>query len=296
MNKRMLTLAITALAATAWAQVPSAPVANSPRAVAIVPVVKSPSFSTQALPPLPTGANPFTGVTKAQTEIDRNEEELKRLRGVSTQKLALQRDELEALRIELDKKKIMEALNPPKPVEIKVNTAPVVRPAKKLVAEKPLPTPPQIIAPSAAKFEVPQVLGVIDVGGQKVAMVRFDGQTFRASSGSTVGGKLVANIEPNGIQWGPSFLTVASSASAPPSIVITDDRTDPKNRVVGTQSMAMPSPTQSSPTQASSPVQPYSGPSSPMTLAPQGATRVTNGASGPTGVLQLPPPPPTMSR
>ena len=293
MNTKMLALAITALASTAWAQVPPTP-----------PVARA-----QALPSLPAGANPFTGVTKAQSEMDRNEDELKRLRGLSTQKLALQRDELEALRIELDKKKILDALNPPKPVEIKVITAPVVvntpgvvkarvaatKPAVVVVVEKPAPTPPQIIAPSAAKYEAPQVLGVIDIGGQKVAMMRFDGQTFRAASGSTVGGKPVANIEPNGVQWGTSFLTVASTSSAPPSIMLTDDRTDPKNRAVSVQPMAMPQ-AQMSQIQAPPMIQPYSGPSSPLTLSPQGATRTTIGASGPTGVLQLPPPPPTLVR
>ena len=298
MNKRMLALAITALATTAWAQVPPA---------ATLPVARAPAAVPQSLPPLPAGANPFTGVTKAQSEIDRSDEELKRLRGVSTQKLALQRDELEALRIEIDKKKLMDALNPPKPVEIKVITAPGVvtapgavktpiakkKPVVVVVVEKPAPTPPQIIAPSATKYEVPQVLGVIDIGGQKVAMLRFDGQTFRAASGSTVGGKPVANIEPNGVQWGSSFLTVASTSNAPPSIIITDDRTDSKNRSSSVQPVAMP---QMSQVPTPSTIQPYSGPSSPVTFSPQGATRSTNGASGPTGVLQLPPPPPTLAR
>lgn len=299
MKKSMLALAITALASTAWAQVSPSPTspaaAAASKAVAPAPVVGAPSLSTQALPPLPTGANPFTGVTKAQSEIDRSEDELKRLRALSTQKLSLQRDELDALRIELDKKKILDALNPPKPVEIKaapVSTAPVVKKAVvKAVVEKPAPTPPQIIAPAATKYETPQVLGVIDVGGQKVAMVRFDGQTFRAASGSTVGGKPIANIEPNGVQWGSSFLTVSSTASAPPSFVMTDDRTDPKNRSVSAQPMA-------SATQQVQPatMAPSYGPTAPVTFSPQGATRSTNGASGPTGVLQLPPPPPTLAR
>ena len=285
MKKSMLALAITALASTAWAQVSPAPTAT-PKAVAV------PSMSTPALPPLPTGANPFTGVTKAQSEIDRSEDELKRLRAVSTQKLSLQRDELEALRIELDKKKILDVLNPPKPVEVKPAPAPAPAPVvKKAIVkiEKPAPTPPQIIAPAAAKFETPQVLGVIDVGGQKVAMMRFDGQTFRAASGSTVGGKTIANIEPSGVQWGTSFLTVASTASAPPSFVMTDDRTDPKNRPVTQSTASLP--------QVQAPMmQPSYGPAAPVTFSPQGATRSTNGAPGPTGVLQLPPPPPTLAR
>ena len=296
MKKSMLALAITALASTAWAQVSPSPTspaaAAASKAVAPAPVVGAPSLSTQALPPLPTGANPFTGVTKAQSEIDRSEDELKRLRALSTQKLSLQRDELDALRIELDKKKILDALNPPKPVVIQAPApAPVVKKAVVKV-EKPAPTPPQIIAPAAAKYETPQVLGVIDVGGQKVAMMRFDGQTFRAASGSTVGGKPVANIEPNGVQWGTSFLTVASTASAPPSFVMTDDRTDPKNRVISAQTTASATP-QVQPTATMAPTY---GPTAPVTFSPQGATRSTSGASGPTGVLQLPPPPPTLVR
>ena len=295
MKKSMLALAITALASTAWAQVSPSPTspaaAAASKAVAPAPVVGAPSLSTQALPPLPTGANPFTGVTKAQSEIDRSEDEFKRLRALSTQKLSLQRDELDALRIELDKKKILDALNPPKPVVIQAPApAPVVKKAVVKV-EKPAPTPPQIIAPAAAKYETPQVLGVIDVGGQKVAMVRFDGQTFRAASGSTVGGKPIANIEPNGVQWGSSYLTVSSTASAPPSCVMTDDRTDPKNRSVSAQPVASATPQVQPATMA-----PSYGPTAPVTFSPQGATRSTNGAPGPTGVLQLPPPPPSLAR
>ena len=228
MKKSMLALAITALASMAWAQVSptsTSTAANASKAVAPAPTGSTPALSAQTLPPLPTGANPFTGVTKAQTEIDRSEDELKRLRALSTQRLSLQRDELDALRIELDKKKILDALNPPKPVEIRVPTPAPAAAVKKVVVpvEKPAPTPPQIIAPAAAKYETPQILGVIDIGGQKVAMMRFDGQTFRAASGSTVGGKAIGNIEPSGVQWGSSFLTVASTTSAPPSFVMTDD-------------------------------------------------------------------------
>lgn len=295
MKKSMLALAITALASTAWAQVSPAP--TSP----VAPATVAPT--PQVLPPLPTGANPFTGVTKAQTEIERSENDLKRLRALSAQKLSLQRDELDALRIELDKKKILDALNPPKPVEIKVvPTAPVTpvsnpsskASASKVVAkvtpvEKPAPTPPQIIAPAATKFETPQVLGVIDVAGQKVAMVKFDGQTFRVTNGSTVGGKPVASIEPSGVQWGGSFLTVASSSSTPPTMAMTDDRTDPKNRAVSAPISTAPQP-------SAVVNQPYMGPSAPVTISPVGATRSTNGAAGPTGVLQLPPPPPSLVR
>ena len=79
MKKSMLALAITALASTAWAQVSPAPM--SP----VAPLATTPA--PQVLPPLPTGANPFTGVTKAQTEIERSENDLKRLRALSAQKL-----------------------------------------------------------------------------------------------------------------------------------------------------------------------------------------------------------------
>lgn len=303
MKKSMLALAITALASTAWAQVAPAPVAPAsaaPQPVASAGVVPA-QANQQALPPLPAGANPFTGVTKAQTEIERSEDELKRLRSLSAQKLSLQRDELDALRIELDKKKILDALNPPKPPEVKVvpvgptpgTSATSATSGKKVVAkaapvEKPAPTPPQIIAPAATKFETPQVLGVIDIAGQKVAMMRFDGQNVRASSGSTVGGKPIASIEPNGVQWGNSFLSVSSTSNTPPSMVMTDDRTDPKNRSVSAPQSA---PIMQAPVQ-----QPYAGPAGPVSLSPQGATRMTNGAPGPTGVLQLPPPPPSLNR
>lgn len=275
MKKSILALAVSVLATGAWAQV-SAP-------------------TTPVLAPLPTGANPFTGVTKAQTAIDKSENELKRLRSLSTQNLSLQRDELEALRIELDKRKILNELNPPKPPP-EVRIVPVATTGEKaaaravskaraaVVAPAPAPTPPQIIAPSASKYEPPQILGVIDIAGQKVAMVKFDNKTFRVASGAMVGGKPIGNIEPSGLQWGNSFLKVFSSDNAPPSFVITDEKVD-RNRTA-----AAPS----APIAAQAPM--YNGSPTQVALYPQGATRQPMGSPGPAGVLQLPPPPPSLSR
>lgn len=327
MKKSMLALAVSLLATGAWAQV-SVTVSPSPAPLPATPssVLANPAVMNTELPPLATGSNPFTGVTKAQSEIDRNEADLKRLRTLSTQKLALQRDELEALRIELDKKKILDVLNPPKPIPVPVvsptggneksgstsnvsstNKATSESASGKIsnttstsastrnrvrtsttVAAAPVapPTPPQIIAPAASKFETPQVLGVIDIAGQKVAMVKFDSQTFRVTNGSFIGGKGIAEIEPNGVRWGTSFLKVASSDSNPPSFAVTDQRSDSRS---------------SAPTPMAVQVQPQMqvpsyGPSTPVTLTPTGATRNSPGAIGPSGVLQLPPPPPSMIR
>ena len=70
-----------------------------------------------ALPNPATGVNPFTGQPRSETELKKTQDQLKHMRTLSTERLALQRDELEALRIELDKKKVLSELNPPKPPE-----------------------------------------------------------------------------------------------------------------------------------------------------------------------------------
>ena len=325
MKKSLLALSVSLLTASAWAQTaaPSvapnqAPLGTQVRVLSNgTPVMPG---ASSALPPLPTGANPFTGVTKAQSEIERSEEELKRLRQISNQKLALQRDELEALKIELDKKKVWDQLNPPKPVIIPVEapkagapasgaSAPTNASAKTtsptsskgttakakttdtpVVAKvEPKPaTPPQVIAPTPAKFETPQVVGIVDLGGQRVAMVKHDGQTLQATTGSIVAGKSISAIANNGIQWGGSFLKVSYSDGAVPGFVQTD---------TGRSSNTVPV-VASAPTPVPQPVYNQSSYNPPTngTLSPQGATRTTGGATGPTGVLQLPPPPPSMNR
>ena len=321
MKKSLLALSVSLLTASAWAQTAAAPLA-APTQAPLGTQVRVLSNGTpvmpgasSALPPLPTGANPFTGVTKAQSEIERSEEELKRLRQISNQKLALQRDELEALKIELDKKKVWDQLNPPKPVIVpveapKVSTSSATgTPAKTtsptsskgttakakttdtpVVAKvEPKPaTPPQVIAPTPAKFETPQVVGIVDLGGQRVAMVKHDGQTLQATTGSIVAGKSISAIANNGIQWGGSFLKVSYSDGAVPGFVQTD---------TGRSSNTVPV-VASAPTPVPQPVYNQSSYNPPTngTLSPQGATRTTGGATGPTGVLQLPPPPPSMNR
>lgn len=324
MKKSLLALSVSLLTASAWAQTaaPSVAPTQAPLGTQVrvlsngTPVMPG---ASSALPPLPTGANPFTGVTKAQSEIERSEEELKRLRQISNQKLALQRDELEALKIELDKKKVWDQLNPPKPVIIpveapkagapasgssaptntsaktasstpskvttaktKVSSAPVV--AK--VEPKPA-TPPQVIAPAPSKFETPQVVGIMDMGGQRIAMVKHDGQTLQATTGSILAGKSISAIANNGIQWGGSFLKVSHSDGAVPGFVQTDTGRGSNTVPVVSAPVPAPQPTYNQ----SSYNPPVNG-----ALSPQGATRTTGGASGPTGVLQLPPPPPSMNQ
>lgn len=321
MKKSLLALTVSLLTASAWAQT-AAPLAAPPTQVPLGTAVRTVSNaaptmpgSSSVLPPLPAGANPFTGVTKAQSEIERSEDDLKRLRQLSSQKLALQRDELEALKIELDKKKVWDQLNPPKPVIVPVEapkasassatgtptktTSPTSSkgttakakttdtPVVAKVEPKPA-TPPQVIAPTPAKFETPQVVGIVDLGGQRIAMVKHDGQTLQATTGSIVAGKSISAIANNGIQWGGSFLKVSYSDGTVPGFVQTD---------TGRSSNTVPV-VASAPTPVPQPVYNQSSYNPPTngTLSPQGATRTTGGATGPTGVLQLPPPPPSMNR
>lgn len=304
MKKSLLALSVSLLTASAWAQT-AAPVAPLPGAVGRSAPTPG---NASGLPALPAGANPFTGVTKAQSEIERSEDELKRLRQISSQKLSLQRDELEALKIELDKKKVWDQLNPPKPVILPVDaaksgntTAGKTTTAGKstntktkndavVVAkvEPKAPTPPQVIAPTPAKFETPSVVGIVDMNGVRMAMVKYDGQTLQATTGSVIAGKSISAIANNGIQWGNAFLKVGYADGAVPGYAITDT-----GRTSTTIPVAAPAPAP-----VVQPVYSQSSylPPSNGTISPQGATRGTNGATGPTGVLQLPPPPPSMNR
>lgn len=290
-----------------------------------------------ALPNPATGVNPFTGQQRSETELKKTQDQLKQMRTLSTERLALQRDELEALRIELDKKKVLSELNPPKPPEpvkpvepakspeaVKAATGDKkdgdksekketteVKPAKPktrvvrntrpaditptnmpnttVTAEVKPSTPPQVIAPAPTKFEVPEVLGVMDIGGQRVAMMQFDGRTLQAQVGSIVGGQPVNGITPSGIQWGGQFVQVSTKSSVP-SVVVTDVRQRSGN--------AGPAPMSTTPVaapMASTTPQQFNGytPQN-VQLNPTGVQRTSVGATGPTGVLQLPPPPPSI--
>ncbi len=298
-----------------------------------------------ALPNPATGVNPFTGQPRSETELKKTQDQLKHMRTLSTERLALQRDELEALRIELDKKKVLSELNPPKPPEPVKPVEPAkspeavkaaagdkkdgdksdkkdgdksekketaeVKPAKPktrvvrnkrpaditptnmpnttVTAEVKPSTPPQVIAPAPTKFEVPEVLGVMDIGGQRVAMMQFDGRTLQAQVGSIVGGQPVNGITPSGIQWGGQFVQVSTKSSVP-SVVVTDVRQRSGN--------AGPAPMSTTPVaapMASTTPQQFNGytPQN-VQLNPTGVQRTSVGATGPTGVLQLPPPPPSI--
>ncbi len=144
-----------------------------------------------------------------------------------------------------------------------------------------------MIAPAPSKFETPQVVGIMDMGGQRIAMVKHDGQTLQATTGSIVAGKSISAIVNNGIQWGGSFLKVSHSDGAVPGFVQTDTGRSSNTVPVVSAPVPAPQPTYNQ----SSYNPPVNG-----ALSPQGATRTSGGASGPTGVLQLPPPPPSMKR
>lgn len=302
------------------------------------PSLASPVAATPvALPNPATGVNPFTGQQRSETELKKTQDQLKQMRTLSTERLALQRDELEALRIELDKKKVLSELNPPKPPEPVKPVEPAkspeavkaaagdkkdgdksekketseVKPAKPktrvvrntrpaditptnmpntaVTAEVKPSTPPQVIAPAPTKFEVPEVLGVMDIGGQRVAMMQFDGRTLQAQVGSIVGGQPVNGITPSGIQWGGQFVQVSTKSSVP-SVVVTDVR-----QRSGSAGAAPMSTTPVAAPMASSTPQQFNGytPQN-VQLNPTGVQRTSVGATGPTGVLQLPPPPPSI--
>jgi len=277
---------VLVIATSVQAQTPATGQATRPAIGLNTTGMVAPTVRASELPPLPTGVNPFTGVTKAQTELQRSMEELKRLRELSSQNLTLQRDEIEALKMEIERRALLEQLRPtPKP-------APVVAtpPRRRVVAPAPAtpPTPPQIITPRQSQFVAPEVLGVIDIGGQRVAMMRFDSQNFRVQTGSVVGGRPVSAIAANGIQWGNQFITIANGENVP-KMSMTDDRTNIRSSA-RTQA---PQPSIIPPAQ---PTQPPPGAAPNVTITPTGAQNASTGATGPTGVLRLPPPPPTLGR
>jgi hypothetical protein len=273
--KHAITIALTAISmASAVAQTP-APVGQGAEPAKNVTAPGTATASQNAR----AGINPFTGQSRAEMDSKASTEQLKQAAELSKQRLQLQRDEVEALRIEVDRKKLMEQLNPPAP--------PVVAPPRK---EKEAPKkkeviPAVLIAPNPAKFETPELLGVVHSDNYRMAMLNFDGRQIQVKEGSTVGGRPIKSIGNNHVVWGNDSLYSTNKKSIP-TVLLTDVRSGNNNS--SSAGIAPPS----APAGTPSILPPNAG---SLTLNPQGATRNTVGASGPTGVLGiLPPPPPTL--
>ena len=274
MKKTLLVLALSSLFNVAYAQnTPATSVVLQPNAgTAPVAPVTTPGNLIVPLsaPTLKAGSeniNPFTGVSK-ENEIDaKTLNTLKQQKEVSSQKLQLKRDELENLRIDLEKRKLGEALNPIVP-----------EPVKPVVQKKPKPLP-VVIYPSASKNETPVLVGVITAGGQQVAMFEHDGKAIRATVGSTVGGKVLADISANSVKLGDTYLGIPGKKGYP--TIALNDKEGPLER--GAKKVSGPVSIPTSATPATSNASFSTVPGTNIPSSPQKAN-----AFG-----MLPPPPPT---
>lgn len=260
MKKHIMGLALgLAFAGVACAQ--AVPIVAS--AVVVKPVAVSPAVAAHV--------NPFNGKSKADETGERDLNALQLQSLISTQKLKLQQDELSALKIEADKRKVLDAMNPPAPVKPKA--APVIKKKKEA-------SPIEIVSISPARNAQPEVVGVVESGGRIVALVLHDGRSIRAQEGSVIGGKTVGRITNTSMQWGGEYLGV-SSRQGPPTVIVTDDG---KPKAVVQQPVSY-APSVLVPSAVSVPrVMPV--------LNPTGANISSAGAASPSGVFGMPIPPP----
>jgi hypothetical protein len=271
MKKHITSLALgLTFAGAAFAQVPPAKTV-----VVLTPVAAAPTAAVVAVPPaVAARVNPFNGKSKVDESGERELGALQMQALISTQKLKLQQDELSALKIEADKRKVLDVMNPP--AVVKPKAAPVVKKKKKEVA------PIEIVAISPERNASPEVVGVVESGGRRVALVLHDGRSIRAQEGSIIGGRSVGKITNTSLQWGTEFLNV-SSRQGPPMVVVTDEG---KPKVQNTaQQPAVYAPSVVVPNASTAPrVMPV--------LNPVGANISSAGASNPSGVFGMPLPPP----
>lgn len=245
----------------------------------------APVQSSGNLKPSAASANPFTGVTKTQEADERSLTELQAQSLISQQKLKLQRDEIDALKLEVEKRKYIDQLNPPappKPAPVQ-SSAPVVK--KKQVKEV---KPAVIIGPSRTKNSRPEVVGVIETAGHKVALIQHDGKSLRAQVGSVVAGKPVTQISAENIQWGGEYISVSAGQDLA-TVELTDTESPKSRKQAAGNSVTRP--------QAPAPAaQAPTGPRQVPVINPRGATINSNGSTNPSGVFgNLPPPPPNIS-
>lgn len=298
--KKTLISAVVALAFinTAHAQTPATGPQASPASVttfagtaagqaalktATTPVQPGPVESSGQLKPSSTPANPFTGVTKEQELAGRSLADLQAQSMISQQKLKLMRDEIDALKLEVEKKKYLDQLNPPPPPKVSTpqSSTPVVK--KKPTKEV---KPVEIIWPKQSRNERPELIGVIEASGQKVALVQHDGKSLRAQEGSLVGGKAITQISSDAVQWGGEFISVSGRRGLP-SVELTDTDS-PKTKKQSPGQITTP-PVYNTPEAMNTSVGQRTAP----VINPRGATSNSNGSTNPSGILAtLPPPPP----
>ncbi len=287
MNKTLLSIALTTIMGVAHAQSAPAPTtvntpapavaATLPANAQVAPINNTTTQTASPQATKPNEVNPFTNTSK-EGEMDQKAiDDLKRQKDMSASKLQLQRDELEALRIEVEKRKLQDTLNPPKVEPVKV------APVKKT---KPLP---QVIYPATSKNEIPVLVGVVTTGNQTVAMFEHDGKAIRATVGSTVGGQKVNEINANSVKLGDSYLNIPGKKGYP--TVALNDSMGPAERksaaaTAGQAPIIANTTPQAVPVMASSAQQTIPGTNVPL-INPKGAGSTTNVFG------LLPPPPPS---
>lgn len=270
MKKTLIAVSLVSIFGLSHAQ--TAPVQGA--APAPAPVQAQVPMSNADLGAGAKDMNPYTGVSKAVEQSNRSLDDLKRQKDMSSQKLQLQRDELEALRIEVEKKKLADSINPPAPPVVK-------EPPKKIERPKPV-----VIYPEASKNEMPVLVGVVTSGGQRVAMFEHDGRPLRATVGSIIAGKRVEDISANNVRWGSQYLAIPAKKGYP-TIALNDSegplerKKSATNQAIGGNAAPSAVPTSSS---SVSPGATLPGTNIPM-ITPKGA-------SNPSNIFGLLPPPP----
>ncbi len=301
--------------------------------------------------------NPFTGVPKSEVETRRIEQDLKRQRVISSEKLSLQRDSLESLKIEQEKQKILDDMRRPPSRTTTTTETSVANPVKAAVKDNAGATTPgsatatttttvkttatprrtvrraparapavavartpatagssmQVISPSGTSTSTavtttvttsvnnssPELLGTMDVGGQKIALINYQGQKLQARVGSTVAGQQATQIGANTVRLGNQTLTTSSAGDDIPTIAITDKKSGsgsgmvsvaaaaptPVPAVVPVAAPGMPSPLGNQPI-----VLPGQQNNYPPPTLPPGQT-LSNGMIVNANGLPLPPPP-----
>lgn len=285
MKKTLIAVALVSTFGIAHAQTTSLTTGTQQAPTAAQPATAQVPLSGSELKAGTPNMNPYTGVSKETEVASKVLDDLKRQKELSSQKLQLQRDELDALRIEVEKKKIYDTLNPP---------APPKPPKEVKKIEKPKPV---VIYPDASKNEQPVLVGVVTAAGQRVAMLEFDGRPLRATVGSTIAGKNIEDISANSVRWGGQYLNIPAKKGF--ATVVLNENEGPISRKKNAGNNANPGAQGGfQQTAAVAHDANVTSSSSTPTLPGTNIPMITpKGAGAPSGVFGLlPPPPPGTSK
>jgi hypothetical protein len=243
-------------------------------AIAQVDVVTTPSTATATVS---KGVNPFSGRSKEDDAKERELSSLQMQSLISTQKLKLQQDELNALKIEADKHKLLETINPPAPIKPKAEKISQKRPTAKALKNE---SPVEIISSPRERNALPDLVGIVESSGKMLGLVVYESRPMRVQEGSVIGGRIVGRITNTSLQWGTEFLRVSAKQGVP-TVLITDEG-HPKVLASGPIGAYVPTSNQGS----------QLLPRAMPVINSNGATISSVGSTNPSGIFGMPLPPP----